>query len=280
MSETSDYKQTVIGTFDRAAPTYGVPGSNFFAYYAEKLVTDLPIPAGAQILDLAAGRGALLYPAAEKVGKSGRVVGVDLSAEMVRLTSAEIHARGLTNAEMRLMDAEHLDFPDEHFDFVLCGFALFFFIPHIDATMQAIQRILKPGGVLGTITTGAHDERWLWWSKLLPQFFPADFVVPEVWRAVSTGNTPEKLEVIFAKGGLTDFQATNEVFDIYFANADDWWAWQLSNGTRMVLDAMTPDALARFKPAAYAGLAEVTEADGRIRQQYHALLATGRKPKS
>jgi ubiquinone/menaquinone biosynthesis C-methylase UbiE len=68
----------------------------------------------------------VLFPAARKVGPTGRVVGLDLSAAMVQETAADIGHSGWRHIEVKRGDAEHLDFPDASFDQVLCGFALWF----------------------------------------------------------------------------------------------------------------------------------------------------------
>jgi ubiquinone/menaquinone biosynthesis C-methylase UbiE len=53
---------------------------------------------GESVLDVGYGRGASLFPAAERVGPNGRVLGVDLSAEMVDLLRVDIDGCGVTNA--------------------------------------------------------------------------------------------------------------------------------------------------------------------------------------
>ncbi|MGH2404702.1 MAG: class I SAM-dependent methyltransferase [bacterium] len=70
------------------------------------------------------GAGAVLLPAAERVGEAGRVIGVDFSEAMVERLRREIARRSLANAQARVMDAQELAFPDGSFDYVLCGFAL------------------------------------------------------------------------------------------------------------------------------------------------------------
>ena len=81
------------------------------------------------MIDITTGRGAVLFPAAESVGSDGKVTGIDLSEIMVQETKAEIARLKMAgNIEVRQMDAENLQFPDVLFDFVLCGFAIFFFL--------------------------------------------------------------------------------------------------------------------------------------------------------
>jgi ubiquinone/menaquinone biosynthesis C-methylase UbiE len=65
-----------------------------------------------------------LVPAARCAGASGRVGGVDLSSAVVQEAEAALVAEGLESGEVRVMDAEHLDFEAGTFDFVVCAFGV------------------------------------------------------------------------------------------------------------------------------------------------------------
>jgi SAM-dependent methyltransferase len=83
------------------------------------------VQAGDHVIDVATGRGAVLFAAGELAGERGRVIGVGLAEEMVALTSTDIRARGITNAEVRVADAERLsEFVDGELDCVTCAFAI------------------------------------------------------------------------------------------------------------------------------------------------------------
>ena len=88
--ETAQRKQIVSGIFDRAATTYGQVGPRFFSHFGRRLVELAQIPGGAKVLDVATGRGALLFPAAESVGPHGHVTGIDISESMVQETAKEL----------------------------------------------------------------------------------------------------------------------------------------------------------------------------------------------
>ena len=118
-------KDILQGVFTRSASSY--ERIRYFPIFGQWLVETAQIPKGSQVLDVACGRGAVLFPAAQRVGPNGNVIGIDLAEGMARETNMEIQRRGLKQAEARRMDAEHLIFPDSSFDFVLCGFSLQFF---------------------------------------------------------------------------------------------------------------------------------------------------------
>lgn len=88
---------------------------------------------------------------------------------MVQETHAEIVSRGIQNAVIRQMDAEHLEFSDASFDGVYCGFVLFF-LPHLETALAEYVRVLKPGGQIAVSTWGKDDMRWSWYGKLLKQY--------------------------------------------------------------------------------------------------------------
>lgn len=136
-SEIIQRKQRVSGIFDGAASTYDQAGPRFFSYFGRRLVEIAQIPHQSKVLDVATGRGAVLYPAAQAVGSQGSIIGIDLSEMMIQETSKELVRKRLSpKVEVRLMDAENLQFPDETFDNVLCGFAVFFSFPNFTKRWQ------------------------------------------------------------------------------------------------------------------------------------------------
>jgi ubiquinone/menaquinone biosynthesis C-methylase UbiE len=108
----AERKAQTRANFDRLAPDYDVEGC--FAYFGRRLVDEVGVEAGVHVLDVASGRGAVLFPAAEKAGSTGHVVGIDLSEGMVRATSDDASQRGIA-AHLHVMDAENLAFPDASF---------------------------------------------------------------------------------------------------------------------------------------------------------------------
>ena len=142
-------KDDVTGIWDRAASTYDRIGPRFFSHFGRRLVELAQIPGGATVLDVATGRGAILFSAAKRVGPHGYAIGVDLSREMVRETVAEIRRSGLERAKICRMDAVRLAFPDASFDFVLCGAA------PSPQYVPEFYRVLKPDGQVGmTVIVG------------------------------------------------------------------------------------------------------------------------------
>ena len=104
-----DHKAWLAGVFDRAAPTYDRIGEAYHAYFAERLI-DLTAPArDAHLLDIACGRGAVLVAAAAQ--GVGRLAGIDVSPTMIELARADLRTAGVTEVDLRVMDAEHWTSP-------------------------------------------------------------------------------------------------------------------------------------------------------------------------
>src|SRR4051794_25384342 len=101
----------VVGLWERAAETYEteVP---YFQLMGERIVAaHADLQPGEVVLDVACGKGATLIPAAQQVGDAGRVLGVDIVEAMVDAAGQAIAEAGLSNADVRKMDAEALDLP-------------------------------------------------------------------------------------------------------------------------------------------------------------------------
>lgn len=104
---------------------------------------------GEVVLDLGSGGGFDCFIAGAKVGASGRVIGVDMTAEMVskaRANTAMYGARtGLSNVEFRLGEIENLPVADASVDVVISNCVLNL-SPDKVRVWREIARVLKPGG--------------------------------------------------------------------------------------------------------------------------------------
>jgi demethylmenaquinone methyltransferase/2-methoxy-6-polyprenyl-1,4-benzoquinol methylase len=103
---------------------------------------------GHRVLDLAAGTGDLAARFAGLVGPDGQVVFSDINAAMLEQGRMRMADQGLVgNLEYVQADAQHLPFPDDHFDCVTIGFGLRN-VTDKALALAAILRVLKPGGRL------------------------------------------------------------------------------------------------------------------------------------
>jgi ubiquinone/menaquinone biosynthesis C-methylase UbiE len=137
-------------------PVYGEsfgasPAENYQRYFvpaigrpvAEDLVAVANLQTGERVLDVACGTGVVTRLAAERVGPSGAVAGLDVNPGM--LAVARSHTPPDVSIEWHQADAESMPLPDQAFDIVLCQMGLQF-VSNKLAALREMRRVLKTGG--------------------------------------------------------------------------------------------------------------------------------------
>lgn len=100
---------------------------------------------GQTVLDLGCGGGLDLILAAGKVGATGKVIGVDMTDEMLTLARKNIARSGFTNIEVKKGKIEALPIDSESVDWVISN-CVINLSPEKQTVFSEIARILKPGG--------------------------------------------------------------------------------------------------------------------------------------
>jgi SAM-dependent methyltransferase len=142
--------QTVIlaERYSARAEAYDALWSPVIRPVGERLLAHLPLSRAKDIVDVGTGSGALL-PLIQKASPSAIVLGVDNSEGMLRLAKDK-HAGPLA-----LMDVQKLELDENQFDVAVVAFVLFH-LPRPERCLAEVNRVLRPGGVVGTVTWGAE----------------------------------------------------------------------------------------------------------------------------
>jgi SAM-dependent methyltransferase len=103
------------------------------------------LQSGEDVLDVGCGAGMDSLVAAQMVGATGSVTGIDMTPEMVAKARGSIAEMGLGNVKIVEGSAEHLPFEDASFDVVISN-GVIDLVPDKDAVFSEITRVLRPGG--------------------------------------------------------------------------------------------------------------------------------------
>jgi SAM-dependent methyltransferase len=100
---------------------------------------------GEEVIDLGCGAGMDVFLAANSVGRSGRVVGIDMTPEMLERARANAHRADYVQVEFRQADIEHTSLPAASADAVLSN-CVINLVPDKAAVYREIFRVLRPNG--------------------------------------------------------------------------------------------------------------------------------------
>ena len=274
--KTVDKKEESLRVFSQAATIYDQVGPQIFSYFGQRLVDLADLDLGDKVLDVAAGRGALLFPIAEKIGPTGHVTAIDFSPDMVRETAKDIADRKLSHAEIRQVDAEQMNLPNASFDWVMCGFTLWMFAEPT-RLLQEFYRVLRRGGRVALSTWAADNPSQTWCNEVLRPFVYAPTAKDFPAKIDVRFDTPLQLETALRQAGFGDIQVSVQEKDFVYTDGEQYWASLWSAGFRRQLEKMTPDLLEQAKNELLQKFQKFKKPDG-FHKLNRALFAFGTKP--
>ena len=124
--------------------------------HSAAVLPSLPLAEGMAVLDVGCGWGDMSIQVAERVGPSGRVVGIDCVDAFLEEARKDAAARGLANVEFRRGDAE-IALPESEFDYVVARFGTMFFANPV-AALRRMRQALKPGGQMTHIVWRRRED--------------------------------------------------------------------------------------------------------------------------
>jgi SAM-dependent methyltransferase len=156
---------------------------------------------GEVVLDLGSGGGIDCFLAAQKVGATGKVIGLDMTQEMIKLARRNAKKMGVTNVDFRYGEMEEMPIPDESVDVIISN-CVINLSPDKDAVFTEAYRVLRPGGRLAISDIVTNGE--------LPEFIRKS---EDAWYSCVSGALDEAvyLDKIEA-AGFTDIEVTSRTY--------------------------------------------------------------------
>ena len=254
MSPVAEYFDGVADVYDQVLP--------FFASFARQVAGALDLSPGAQVLDVAAGRGALTR---ELAGQAGRIVAVDAAPRMV-----ELLGRDLPAVESRVMDAAALEFPDATFDLVVAGFVMHI-LPDPVAAVAEVRRVQRPGGQFAFTIPGRADGSPAPWPDPLNDLF----VEYRRYQVPGSGYRPNDAdpEALLHQAGFTDVSWQTLEIAIGVPDGETYWRFTRSHGEGAAINGLPADRRAEL----HDRLVAVVDATGGTILRRSAKLARARR---
>lgn len=240
-----------------------------FAEWSGPLADAAGLEPGQAVLDVACGTGILARTAADRVGPTGAVTGLDLSEGMLTV------ARRLRDdIDWRQGDSADLPFPDGSFDAVLCQSALMFF-PDATRALREMARVCRPGGTVGVQVYSSLDAQPAYgpWIEMV-----ARYAGPEAISLLSTywvHGDPDVLRGRFEAAGLTGITVRTRLGTARWESIDAMVRTEVESTP--LVDRISDDVYHRILDDSRKVLAHYQTANG-APVPIAGLLVTARRP--
>jgi demethylmenaquinone methyltransferase/2-methoxy-6-polyprenyl-1,4-benzoquinol methylase len=169
-------KEDAKRSYDRLSKFYDLISRPFESKYCDTALKLLNVKEGEMALEVGFGTGHGLKQIAERVGRTGKAYGVDISSGMCKITEKRLKEAGLT-AELYCGAATHLPYEDNKFDAVFSSFTLELFdTPEIPVVLGEIRRVMKPNGRICFVSLSKENggsrmlRSYEWIHKKFPKY--------------------------------------------------------------------------------------------------------------
>jgi ubiquinone/menaquinone biosynthesis C-methylase UbiE len=286
VTSADEIRQLERMEWNAAAPGWKKYGKGIFEStrpVSDQLIRSCGIASGHTVLDVATGAGEPALTIAKIVGPHGRVVGVDLSPEMLAVAKERAASQGITNVAFQVIEDETLSiFEDNTFDSVVCQNGLMF-MPDPMKALKAFLRVLKPGGRASVTVWGSPEKASVMMTffrtmskhlsdlkTTLPGTPGGPFGIPSI----------NMLHNYFSNAGFSNFNAQTIEFTFAEAKtAEEFWQGMTEvSGLMVILLSKLPDNKKQaIKDDAMQSLSKIFRSGGPFRFTGDIILGTGTK---
>ena len=219
---------------------------------------------GQTVLDIAAGTGDLGFAAADRVGQEGRVISTDFAPEMVDVARRNGEARGVSNVEHRVLDAERMELEDDSVDGVVCRWG-YMLMADPAAALKETRRVLRDGGALAFAVWRTPDLNP--WAAVPGMTLvqrghmpPPEPGAPGIFAM----GEPERIHELVTGAGFGEPELEDISFEFRYADADDVWdaLIRLAGPLAQAVNALSEDEREATREAIVQNLEPYRNEDG------------------
>jgi SAM-dependent methyltransferase len=229
-------------TYDAASADYEDAARDYWAYLALRAIDRLGLVPGERVLDVPCGTGHGLVAAAELVGPTGRVVGLDYADQMLAIAERRVAEAGLANVELRSGDMTVIDRPAEPFDALVCALGVFF-VDDMKGLVQSFVELVRPGS--GRVAVSVFGGQFV--DPMRSVFVDAVHAVVPGFDVVQPWCRTEReavLRGLFDGIGVVDLTVSTEEDHLALPSSDDWWRIVMGSGLRRTVTEIGEEAAA------------------------------------
>jgi len=223
-------------TYNAAADCFDASPLSFWDYFGRRTIELASPPIASRVLDVCCGTGASALPAAEVVGPTGKVIGIDLAEQLLELARTKAVQRNLGNIEFELGDMLSMRFPAASFNAVVCVFGIFF-VPDMAKAVSELWSRVRPAGKLAVTTWAsnfckpASDAFWRVIRNVRPDLHKGF----NPWDRI---DSPASLRGVFDQAGIAPPLVIREDRLHPINSGEDWWTIVLGSGYRGTVEQL------------------------------------------
>lgn len=214
--------------------------------YAEAIIDRLDVDAESDVLEVAAGSGALteiLFPRVKSV------MAIDFAPAMIDVLREHLDALGAANVRTAVMDGQDLDLADSSFDAAACSFALMLFPDRVRGFGE-MRRVVRPGGRV-VVSAWAGPDKFEAFGLFLASLraaFP-DMPEPPSPPPVFSLADPTRFKAEMEAAGLRDVEVELVVRDQEVEGFDQAWSMMTAGAPpiQVLFDQVGPAGQARVR---------------------------------